>query len=58
LETYCAVNLVLHLVNGKEWNVWVVKPNGITNRQLSNGSYKGQGNISAKYFAVVPTSVS
>jgi hypothetical protein len=41
-----------------EWNVWVIKPYGITNRQLSNGSYVVEVNISAKYFAEILTSLS
>ena len=37
-----------------DWNVWVIKPYGINNRQLSNGSQVWEGNISPKFFAVVP----
>ena len=32
-----------------EWNVWVIKPYGITNRKLSNGSCVRERNISSKY---------
>jgi hypothetical protein len=42
---YCAVSLVLHLVNGMECRA--IKPYGITN---SNGSCVGAGNISTKKF--------
>jgi len=40
-----------------EWNVWAIKPYGITNRQLSNSSEVGEGNISTKYLAEIPTSL-
>jgi hypothetical protein len=32
---------------------YVIKPNGINNRQLNNGSYLGEGNIATMYLADV-----
>jgi hypothetical protein len=41
-----------------EWNVWVIKPYGTANKQLSHGSLVGEGNIYGKYFAEILTALS